>query len=58
VTGIGGMTGAAEATDSYHRLETFLARVDAVTAADVQRVAAAYFTEANRTVGRFVPTRA
>ncbi|HRT97769.1 MAG TPA: pitrilysin family protein, partial [Planctomycetota bacterium] len=40
VTGIGGMVGSAEATEGYRRLETLLARVDAVTAADVQRVAA------------------
>jgi len=57
VTGIGGMVGSAEATEGYRRLETFLARVDAVTAADVQRVAARYLTEPNRTVGLFIPTR-
>jgi zinc protease len=31
-------------------------RIAAVTAADVQRVAAAYFKESNRTFGQFVPT--
>ena len=31
-------------------------RVAAVTVADVQRVAAAYFKESNRTLGRFIPT--
>lgn len=55
VTGIGGMVGAAEATEGYPRLETFLGRLDAVTAADVQRVAAAYFTESSRTLARFIP---
>jgi predicted Zn-dependent peptidase len=42
--------------DTCRHLETFLDRIDAVTAADVQRVAATYFTEPNRTIGRFVPT--
>jgi zinc protease len=31
-------------------------RVAAVTVADVQRVAAAYFKESNRTLGQFIPT--
>jgi zinc protease len=34
------------------------AQLRAITAADVQRVARAYFKPANRTVGRFVPTAA
>ena len=32
-------------------------RVAAVTVADVQRVAGAYFKESNRTLGRFIPTQ-
>jgi predicted Zn-dependent peptidase len=56
VTGIGAVVGSEEAVDSHHRLETFLDRIDAVTADDVRRVAAVYFTESNRTIGRFVPT--
>ena len=32
-------------------------RVAAVTVADVQRVAATYFKESNRTLGRFIPTQ-
>ena len=56
VTGIGGVAGSTEASEGYERLETFLDRIDAVTAADVQRVAAAYFVPSNRTVGRFIPT--
>ena len=32
-------------------------RVAAVTIADVQRVAGAYFKESNRTLGRFIPTQ-
>ena len=55
VTGIGGLVGSAEATEGWRRLETFLERIDAVTAADVQRVAARYFAEPNRTIGRFIP---
>ena len=56
VTGIGAMVGGAEAVESWHRIETFLGEVEAVAAADVQRVAATYFAETNRTVGRFIPT--
>lgn len=57
VTGVGALVGSAEALESYHRLLTFLDRIDAVTAADVQRVAESYFCERNRTVGRFIPTQ-
>ena len=56
VTGIGAVVGSTEAVDSHKRLETLLERFEAVTAADVQRVAATYFAETNRTVGHFVPT--
>ena len=56
VTGIGALVGGTEAVDGWRRLETFLDEIEAVEAADVQRVAAAYFTETRRTVGRFIPT--
>jgi len=55
-TGIGGVVGSCEAVDSYHRLNTYLDRVDAVGADDVARVAAKYFHASNRTIGRFIPT--
>jgi len=58
VTGIGAIVGSMEAIDSYHRIETLLERLDAVTGADVQRVAHEYFTESNRTIGRFIPREA
>lgn len=58
VTGIGAVVGSAEAVDSYRRVLAFLGRIDAVTAGDVQRVAAGYFRESNRTVGVFIPRRA
>lgn len=47
--------GMWEMLDSYTRLDTILDEVAAVTPADVQRVAQAYLTEDNRTVGVFLP---
>jgi len=47
--------GRMEILESYRLLYTFLDRLSAVTAADVQRVAQAYFRAGNRTVGWFVP---
>ena len=41
--------------DTYTRFATFLDDLAAVSAADIQRVAQAYFVETNRTVGWFVP---
>lgn len=41
---------------SYHYLEEFPGRVDAVTAEDVMRVARQYFRPENRTVGRLKAT--
>ena len=41
---------------SYSYLDTFPARVDAVTAADIQRVMRTYFVNENRTVGWLIPT--
>jgi zinc protease len=48
--------GMWEVLDSYQRLDTLIDELGAVTAADVQRVAQAYLTERNRTVGHFIPT--
>jgi zinc protease len=47
--------GMTEMVDTYTRFATFLDDLAAVSAADVQRVAQAYFVETNRTVGWFVP---
>jgi zinc protease len=41
---------------SYKMVDQYLANIDKVTAADVQRVAKQYLVEANRTVGVLVPT--
>jgi zinc protease len=43
-----------EESRGYHYLSSFLARIEQVTAKDVQRVAQQYFTEKNRTVGYLV----
>jgi len=40
----------------YHYLDTLIARIRAVTAEDIQRVAEQYFTADNRTVGYLVDT--
>ncbi|MFP4055568.1 MAG: M16 family metallopeptidase [Candidatus Brocadiia bacterium] len=58
VTGVGAIVGAADAVDSWHAAEDYLDRVDAVTAAEVARVAADRFAPHRRTVGRFMPTEA
>jgi zinc protease len=47
--------GLTEMVDTYTRFATFLDDLAAVSAADIQRVAQAYFVETNRTVGWFVP---
>jgi zinc protease len=47
--------GQAEMAGSWQWLTTYLARIDAVTAADVQRVARTYLTTENRTVGILEP---
>ncbi len=44
-------------TGDYQFSDRFLAAITQVTAADVQRVAKAYLTPANRTVGFFEPTQ-
>ena len=40
----------------YHYLDTLIARIHAVAAADIQRIAEQYFTANNRTVGYLVDT--
>jgi zinc protease len=56
VTQQGLRLGMWEVLDSYHRLDTLIDELSAVTAADVQRVAQIYLIERNRTVGHFIPT--
>ncbi len=46
------------ALGDWRTLLSFRAHVEAVTEADVRRIARAYFVPSNRTVGRFVPTAA
>jgi zinc protease len=48
----------AEAVADWRFFSTYDASIRKVTAADVQRVARAYFTEDNRTVGYFIPKQA
>ncbi len=40
----------------YRYLDTFPAKVDAVTAGDIQRVARTYFVKENHTIGWLIPT--
>lgn len=49
--------GFAETVVSPQWLDEYLDRVEAVTAADIQRVAQTYLTSHNRTVGWFLPER-
>lgn len=56
VTSVAYWLGSLEAVYAHTLYDEFPARLDAVTAADVQRVARAYLTPENRTVGWFVPT--
>lgn len=41
---------------NYRMVDQYMAGIDQVTAADVQRVARHYLVESNRTVGELVPT--
>ncbi len=45
------------ALGDWRSLFAYRARVETVTAADVARVAKAYFKQSNRTVGRYIPTK-
>ncbi|MDE3088964.1 MAG: insulinase family protein [Chloroflexota bacterium] len=56
VMNLGYWLGQLEVVDSYKMYPSFLERMSQVTKADVQRVAAKYLIETNRTVGWFVPT--
>jgi zinc protease len=56
VANLGFTLGEFEVASSYKDYLTITDKVDGVTAADVQRVAATYLTELNRTVGWFIPT--
>jgi zinc protease len=47
--------GRMEAMDSYRSLASHEEKIAAVTESDVQRVAAKYLTENNRTVGLYIP---
>lgn len=55
VTNQGYWLGHTELFDTYRWFDSYLDRLGAVTAADVQRVAQRYLPRANRTVGHFVP---
>jgi zinc protease len=56
VTNQGFWLGYTEIFDTHDWFEQYLGRLSAVTAADVQRVAAKYLARRNRTVGHYVPT--
>ena len=56
VANLGFNLGAFEVASSYHDYLAMIDNVGRVTAEDVQRVAATYLTEMNRTVGWFVPS--
>ena len=45
-----------ELMTSWRELDSYLPGIEAVTLADVQRVAAKYLTEDNRTVGWYIAT--
>jgi zinc protease len=48
--------GQMEIVDSYKRADSVVEEIEAVTAADVQRVAATYLKKSNRTVGWLLPS--
>jgi len=50
------LLGQFEMLGSYKMLDEYMAGIDKVTAADVQRVAKKYLVDSNRTVGVLVPT--
>ena len=58
---LGGKAGLIGGFEVYHgdaaRLNDYAARIEKLTAADLQRVAKAYLTAQNRTVATLVPTK-
>jgi len=56
VANLGYVLGLFETVATYRLYLTFLDNISKVRPADVQRVAATYLTETNRTVGTFIPT--
>jgi zinc protease len=50
--------GSYEVTVGWEFLNDYVARTEAVTADDVQRIARAYFNRTNRTLGYLVPKNA
>jgi zinc protease len=50
------LLGQYEMLGSYKMLDQYLAGIDKVTAADIQRVAKQYLVDSNRTIGTLVPT--
>ena len=56
ITGMAYLLGSAELRVGYHHLEDLTERLMAVEREEVQRVAEAYLSEGNRTVGIFRPT--
>jgi len=55
VTNQGFWLGFTEILQDYSWFERYIARLEAVTVADIQRVAQRYFAPTNRTVGHFIP---
>ncbi len=47
--------GQLEIVDSYRRVDSLIGEIEQVTAEDIQRIAATYFLESNRTVGWLLP---
>jgi predicted Zn-dependent peptidase len=50
------LLGVYQMLGDYHQVDQYLARIDKVTAADVQRVIKQYLVKPNRTLGVLVPT--
>jgi zinc protease len=50
------LLGVYQMLGDYHMADQYLARIDRVTAADIQRVVKQYMANPNRTVGVLVPT--
>jgi zinc protease len=50
------LLGVYQMLGDYHMIDSYLQKIDKVTAADVQRVARQYLVDSNRTLGVLVPT--